>query len=71
MGGEVHSDGSPALPSPPLPPQLKIENSALNEKVEDRNEELGRLRKKTVTAVQASRGEDGGGEALGQRIGAE
>jgi hypothetical protein len=32
--------------------QLKIENSTLNEKIEDRNEELARLRKKTTTAVQ-------------------
>jgi hypothetical protein len=32
--------------------QLKIENSTLNEKIEDRNEELHKLRKKTTTTVQ-------------------
>lgn len=32
--------------------QLKIENSTLNEKIEDRNEELGKLRKKATVAVQ-------------------
>lgn len=32
--------------------QLKIENSTLNEKIEDRNEELHKLRKKTTSTVQ-------------------
>lgn len=32
--------------------QLKIENSTLVEKIEDRNEELSKLRKKTTAAVQ-------------------
>ena len=32
--------------------QLKIENSTLVEKIDDRNEELAKLRKKTTTAVQ-------------------
>jgi hypothetical protein len=32
--------------------QLKIENQTLNEKIEERNEELGKLRKKTTTTVQ-------------------
>lgn len=32
--------------------QLKIENQALNEKIEERNEELLKLRKKTTTTVQ-------------------
>jgi chromosome segregation ATPase len=32
--------------------QLKIENSTLNEKIEDRNEELAKLRKKATVAVQ-------------------
>mmetsp|Transcript_92078 Transcript_92078/g.201788 ORF Transcript_92078/g.201788 Transcript_92078/m.201788 type:complete len:502 (-) Transcript_92078:289-1794(-) len=32
--------------------QLKIENQTLNEKIEERNEELHKLRKKTVTTVQ-------------------
>jgi len=32
--------------------QLKIENQSLNEKIEERNEELAKLRKKTATAVQ-------------------
>lgn len=32
--------------------QLKIENQTLNEKIEDRNEELGKLRKKTTQTVQ-------------------
>jgi hypothetical protein len=32
--------------------QLKIENSTLNEKIEDRNEELSKLRKKATVAVQ-------------------
>ena len=34
--------------------QLKIENQTLNEKIEERNEELLKLRKKTTTTVQAS-----------------
>ena len=33
--------------------QLKIENQTLNEKIEERNEELLKLRKKTTTTVQA------------------
>jgi hypothetical protein len=33
--------------------QLKIENQSLNEKIEERNEELLKLRKKTTTTVQA------------------
>ena len=33
--------------------QLKIENQSLNEKIEERNEELAKLRKKTATTVQA------------------
>lgn len=32
--------------------QLKIENQSLNEKIEERNEELMKLRKKTTTTVQ-------------------
>merc|ERR1712057_54472 len=32
--------------------QLKIENQTLNEKIEERNEELHKLRKKTVITVQ-------------------
>ena len=32
--------------------QLKIENQTLNEKIEERNEELLKLRKKTTTTVQ-------------------
>ncbi|CAE7763868.1 Ccdc96 [Symbiodinium pilosum] len=32
--------------------QLKIENQQLNEKIEERNEELHKLRKKTVVTVQ-------------------
>merc|ERR1712187_47339 len=32
--------------------QLKIENQTLNEKIEDRNEELHKLRKKTTVTVQ-------------------
>merc|ERR1711865_269535 len=32
--------------------QLKIENQTLNEKIEERNEELHKLRKKTTTTVQ-------------------
>merc|ERR1712107_777319 len=32
--------------------QLKIENQTLNEKIEERNEELHKLRKKTVTTVE-------------------
>ena len=32
--------------------QLKIENQTLNEKIEERNEELHKLRKKTITTVQ-------------------
>ena len=32
--------------------QLKIENQSLNEKIEERNEELLKLRKKTTTTVQ-------------------
>ena len=31
--------------------QLKIENQSLNEKIEERNDELLRLRKKTTTSV--------------------
>ncbi|RYG41606.1 coiled-coil domain-containing protein [archaeon] len=33
--------------------QLKIENSTLNEKIEDRNDEIAKLRKKATVAVQA------------------
>ena len=32
--------------------QLKIENQTLNEKIEERKEELRKLRKKTITSVQ-------------------
>ena len=32
--------------------QLKIENQTLNEKIEDRNEELGKLKKKLTNTVQ-------------------
>jgi hypothetical protein len=32
--------------------QLKIENQSLNEKIEERNEELVKLRKKTTVTVQ-------------------
>merc|ERR1712072_1243505 len=32
--------------------QLKIENQTLNEKIEERNEELHKLRKKTISTVQ-------------------
>lgn len=32
--------------------QLKIENQSLNEKIEERNEDLAKLRKKTATTVQ-------------------
>lgn len=32
--------------------QLKIENQSLNEKIEERNEELLKLKKKTTTTVQ-------------------
>merc|ERR1711988_810347 len=32
--------------------QLKIENQTLNEKIEERNDELLKLRKKTTTTVQ-------------------
>ena len=32
--------------------QLKIENQTLNEKIEERNEELLKLRKKTTSTVQ-------------------
>ncbi len=35
--------------------QLKIENQSLNEKIEERNEELLKLRKKTTTTVQVGR----------------
>ena len=35
--------------------QLKIENQSLNEKIEERNEELAKLRKKTATTVQVRR----------------
>ena len=34
--------------------QLKIENQSLNEKIEERNEELAKLKKKTATTVQVS-----------------
>ena len=34
--------------------QLKIENQSLNEKIEERNEELLKLRKKTTVTVQVS-----------------
>ncbi|CEM07866.1 unnamed protein product [Vitrella brassicaformis CCMP3155] len=34
--------------------QLKIENQTLNEKIEERNEELHKLRKKTVSTVQVT-----------------
>jgi histone deacetylase 6 len=34
--------------------QLKIENQSLNEKIEERNEELLKLRKKTTTTVQVT-----------------
>jgi histone deacetylase 6 len=36
--------------------QLKIENQSLNEKIEERNEELIRLRKKTTVTVQVCGG---------------
>lgn len=36
--------------------QLKIENQTLNEKIEERHEELHKLRKKTVITVQARAG---------------
>lgn len=32
--------------------QLKIENQTLNEKIEERNEDLHKLKKKTTTMVQ-------------------
>lgn len=32
--------------------QLKIENQSLNEKIEERNEELHKLKKKNTTTVQ-------------------
>jgi histone deacetylase 6 len=32
--------------------QLKIENQSVNEKIEERNEELIKLRKKTTVTVQ-------------------
>ena len=32
--------------------QLKIENQSLNEKIEDRNEDLHKLKKKNTTTVQ-------------------
>ena len=35
--------------------QLKIENQSLNEKIEERNEELLKLKKKTTTTVQVGR----------------
>lgn len=35
--------------------QLKIENQSLNEKIEERNEELIKLRKKTTVTVQVRR----------------
>lgn len=35
--------------------QLKIENQSLNEKIEERNEELIKLRKKTTVTVQVWR----------------
>lgn len=34
--------------------QLKIENQTVNEKIEERNEELLKLRKKNTTTVQVS-----------------
>jgi histone deacetylase 6 len=34
--------------------QLKIENQSLNEKIEERNQELLKLRKKTTTTVQVT-----------------
>ena len=34
--------------------QLKIENQSLNEKIEERNEELIKLRKKTTLTVQVN-----------------
>ena len=57
-----HPARSPAVPSLQLRvvaglhlidfEQLKIENQTLNEKIEERNEELLKLRKKTTTTVQ-------------------
>ena len=38
--------------------QLKIENQSLNEKIEERNEELAKLRKKTANTVQVCSGQD-------------
>lgn len=38
--------------------QLKIENQSLNEKIEERNEELAKLRKKTANTVQVCCGQD-------------
>ena len=36
--------------------QLKIENQTYNEKIEERNEELLKLRKKITSTVQVNRG---------------
>ncbi len=47
--------------------QLKIENQSLNEKIEERNEELLKLRKKTTTTVQVGR--DRGPWARGRKLG--
>lgn len=50
--------GVPVLPAEGLHlidfEQLKIENQSLNEKIEERNEELVKLRKKTTVTVQVS-----------------
>ena len=45
--------------------QLKIENQTLNEKIEERNEELHKLRKKNTTTVQVRGREGGGGRGQG------
>ena len=43
--------------------QLKIENQTYNEKIEERNEELLKLRKKITTTVQVSHTEIVGGQS--------
>ena len=49
--------------------QLKIENQSLNEKIEERNEELAKLKKKTATRVQA-RHHNGTAALLGLHVAA-
>lgn len=55
----------PFHPPSPIPPrrlhlidfeQLKIENQTVKEKIEERNEELLKLRKKNTTTVQVREG---------------